>query len=168
VTATRIRDGSAIEIRPVVPGDREAIEDLLSHLSLQSRIFRFFSGGASTRVAARAAVAVDQRGSYGIVALVDDEIVGHAMYALRRPDSVEVGLEVADEWQGHGIGTAMLAELARAALDNGFENVEAVVMPENRKMLAVFEDSGVPLEITNEPGVVHVSTRAADWAAAFH
>jgi acetate---CoA ligase (ADP-forming) len=168
VTRARIRDGSEIEIRPVAPGDIDVIEAFLEQLSLQSRAFRFFTGGASTRVAARAAVAVDQHNSYGVLAIADDHIVGHAMYGLRRPDSVEVGLEVADEWQGRGVGTAMLTELARVAVDNGFETVEAVVMSENRRMLGVFEDSGVPLEIANEPGVVHVSTRAADWAAAFH
>ena len=168
MTTARIRDGTLVQIRPVVPEDLDAIEEFLVNLSLESRIFRFFSGGASTHVAARMAVDVDRHRTYGIVALVDGEIVGHAMYGLRRPDSVEVGLEVADEWQGHGVGTAMLAALASAALENGFEHVEAVVMPENRRMLGVFEDSGIPVEITTEPGVVHLSTRAAEWASAFH
>jgi RimJ/RimL family protein N-acetyltransferase len=167
MTKARLLDGSAIELRPVVAADEQAIEDLLSGLSLRSRVFRFFGAGASPHLAAHHAIEVAGRASYGVVAVTDDgQLVGHAMYALRRPDSVEVGLEVADAWQGRGIGTAMLAALAQTAADNGFESIEAVVMPENHRMLGVFEDCGVPVEITNEPGVVHLSARAASWAAA--
>jgi predicted CoA-binding protein len=55
----------------------------------------------------------------------------------------------------------MLAHIAGAAAGNGFEIVEAEVMPENHRMLDVFSESGFPLEIGAEPGVVHLRTTSS-------
>jgi RimJ/RimL family protein N-acetyltransferase len=135
----------------------------MSGLSMRSRVFRFFTAGANPHFAAREAMRMDPESRYSVVAEAGGRLVGHAMYARWRPDSVEVGLEVADDWQGAGLGTTMLWRLGRKAADAGFETVEAVVMPENRRMMDAFEATGVPLEITHEPGVVHVRTLASAW-----
>jgi GNAT superfamily N-acetyltransferase len=159
----RLRDGRSAVLRPLRPDDADGLGNLLGGLSLQSRAFRFFSGGASPQVAARAMLALDPESGYSVVAEADGRLVGHGMYARWRPDGAEVALEVADDWQGVGLGTVMLAHLGAKAAEAGFETVEAVVMPDNRKMLDAFHASGVPCEITSEPGVVHVRTLASAW-----
>ena len=163
-----LRDGAQVEIRPVRPDDEAALERFLDGLSTESRALRFFSAAASMHIAAHLAVDVDFRDTFSLIALKDGEIVGHGMYGLRRPDSVEVGIAVADNWHGRGVGTALVAALAHAAVDNGFETVEAVVLPGNGKMVRVFTHSGVPVEMTSEPGLVHLTSNARSWDAVFH
>jgi acetate---CoA ligase (ADP-forming) len=154
-----LRDGSMVHLRPITADDESALTDFLAGLSLRSRAFRFFGAGTRPVVAARAAVRVDYRDSFGLVALSRGRIVGHAMYVRCKPDAVEVAFAVADELQGKGLGTAMLAQIAAAAAANGFETLEADVLPANHRMLDVFSESGFPFEIRAEPGVVHLRTR---------
>jgi acetate---CoA ligase (ADP-forming) len=94
--------------------------------------------------------------SFALVAWRDGRIVGHAMYARLPSDAVEVAFAVADEEQGHGIGTILLGEISETAAANGFRALEAEVLAENHRMLGVFYDSGLPLSVRAEPGVVHV------------
>src|SRR5437764_10906556 len=67
---------------------------------------------------------------------------------LRDESAAEAAFAVADELQGHGIGTRLLERLAALAAEQGIERFVAEVMPENRAMLGVFEGAG--LEVTRE------------------
>jgi GNAT superfamily N-acetyltransferase len=151
-----LRDGTAVHIRPLRRDDELALADFLAGLSLRSLAFRFFSAGVSPDVAARRAVDMHYPDSFALVAVQDDHVVGHAMYARAPVDAVEVAFAVADELQGHGLGTILLEEISRAAAANGFRTLVAEVMPDNHRMLDVFADSGLPLHVRAEPGVVHV------------
>lgn len=151
-----LRDGATVRIRPLEPADERALADFLTALSLRSRAFRFFSAGVSPDVAARRAVDLHYPDSFALVALQGECIIGHAMYARLPSDAVEVAFAVADELQGHGLGTIMLGEISEVAAANGFGALEAEVLPDNDRMLEVFADSGLPLRVRAEPGVVHV------------
>jgi RimJ/RimL family protein N-acetyltransferase len=106
---------------------------------------------------------VDQHDHAGIVTLVGGEIVGHALYdRLADPDEAEVALEVADSFQGHGVGTAMLAELARTAARAGIRRFVAHVLPTNRRMLQVFHDLGFSERARFQDGVVRVEVELPD------
>ncbi len=54
----------------------------------------------------------------------------------------EVAFAVADRFHGHGLATRMLERLAEIARPVGIERFEAWVHLSNRRMLAVFRDSG--------------------------
>jgi acetate---CoA ligase (ADP-forming) len=151
-----LRDGTTVQIRPLERADGRALADFLARLSVRSLAFRFFCGGVSPDVAARRAVDLHYPDSFALVAVQGDRIVGHAMYARGPVDAAEVAFAVADELQGHGIGTILLGEISDAAARNGFRTLVAEVMPENHRMLDVFADSGLPLHVRAEPGVVHV------------
>lgn len=151
-----LRDGTTVQIRPLRPADELALADFLAALSQRSLAFRFFSAGVSPDVAARRAVDLHYPDSFALVALRNDRVVGHAMYARTPSDAVEVAFAVADELQGLGMGTILLGEISEAAAANGFRTLEAEVLPENHRMLEVFADSGLPLRVRAEPGVVHV------------
>jgi acetate---CoA ligase (ADP-forming) len=151
-----LRDGTTVQIRPLRRSDERALADFLAGLSLRSLSFRFFSAGVSPDVAARRAVDLRYPDSFALVAVQGDRVVGHAMYAHGRADAAEVAFAVADELQGHGIGTILLGEISAVAAANGFSTLIAEVMPENHRMLDVFADSGLPLHVRAEPGVVHV------------
>ena len=63
------------------------------------------------------ALAVDHRDTFGLVATRGPraELLAHAMYARSAPRRAEVGFAIADEMQGFGVATILLAHLAEAA-----------------------------------------------------
>ena len=160
-----LRDGSTVHVRPVRPEDQPAMRAFLSGLSEDSRWLRFFSAGANLDVAARWATEADGDQRAGLVATTgpDGRIVGHAGWQRdrERPERAEVGLVVADELQGRGLGTLLLGQLAQAAQAAGVTLFTAEVLPENRRMIQVFRDSGLPVRLRSEPGLIHVEVPAS-------
>jgi GNAT superfamily N-acetyltransferase len=81
--------------------------------------FRFFTQAANAdREAARAAD-VDYADTYGLVAATRGEggqLVGHGLYVRGPGETAEVAFAIADQLQGQGLGTIMLAHLAEAAV----------------------------------------------------
>ena len=61
---------------------------------------------------------------------------------LRDPKIAESAFAVADEFQGRGIGTRLLEQLAARAAEQGIERFVAQVLADNRNMLGVFEAVG--------------------------
>ena len=52
---------------------------------------------------------------------------------------------MADDYQGHGLGAALMRHLAAIARGAGLKEFIAEVLAENAPMLRVFERSGLPL-----------------------
>ena len=78
-----------------------------------------------------------------------------------RPGSAEVAFEVADAWQGRGVGTILLGAVAERAAAEGIDTLTAIVLPENHAMIHVFRDSGFPVQVHAEPGELHVELGTA-------
>jgi RimJ/RimL family protein N-acetyltransferase len=154
----RLLDGRRAQVRPIGPADRNAFLAFHAGLSDESRYFRYFTARRKLpEHEVRHFTEVDQHDHAGIVTLVDGAIVGHALYdRLADPDEAEVALEVADAFQGHGVGTAMLAELAGTAARAGIRRFVAHVLPNNHRMLQVFRDLGFAERARFEDGVVRV------------
>ncbi len=153
-----LRDGSTIRVRPVRATDREGLLGFLEALSPESRWFRFFSGGGNLEQAAAWAADVDYVDRLGLVATVGEEerIVAHAVSIQMGGGRAEVAFAVADELQGRGVATILLGHLASAARARGIQTFAAVVLPENHRMLQVFRDSGLPVSVHAEPGLLAV------------
>ena len=152
-----LRDGSTLFVRPIRREDEAELARFFSALSLESRVFRFFAAVANADASARTMVDVDYRTRYGIVATAGtpERIVGHAMYVALNGRKAELALAIADEYQGRGVGTILLGQLAEAAASAGIDVLEAVVRPENHRMLEVLRQSGLPVHTWSEPGEVH-------------
>ena len=152
-----LRDGSTLTVRPIRPDDEAELARFFADLSLESRVFRFFAAVANADASVKRMIDVDYRDRYGIVALAgaDQSIVGHAMYAAIERGKAELALAVADAYQGKGLGTILLGQLAEAASDAGIQVLEAVVRPENHRMLDVLRESGFPIHSRSEPGEIH-------------
>jgi acetyltransferase len=54
----------------------------------------------------------------------------------------EFSVVVADQWQGKGIGAALLQRCLSIARDQGLENVTGFVLAENTQMLALGKKMG--------------------------
>jgi acetyl coenzyme A synthetase (ADP forming)-like protein len=100
----------------------------------------------------------DNEHGLGLIAMSgpDERIVGHAMYAVTGPDRAEVAFAIADAWQHQGLGTILLGELAQIASSRGIRVFEAIVLPRNYQMVAVFRDSGFPVQIHPAPDEILV------------
>jgi acetate---CoA ligase (ADP-forming) len=152
-----LRDGSTLTVRPIRADDEAELARFFSALSLESRVFRFFAAVANADASAKKMVQVDYATRYGIVALAgpDQLIVGHAMYVGTEAGKAELALAVADAYQGRGLGTILLGQLAEAAAAAHVHVLEAIVRPQNHRMLEVLRESGFPIRARSEPGEIH-------------
>ncbi len=143
---------AAADVRPVRGSDQEAIRDFLAGLSLRTRYLRFFGAiGADTPAMLRllaggaaAGSAADVTGREYVDTLVateDGKVIGHGMASDGRDRSgarvSELGVVVADAWQGKGVGTSLTRALAARARARGAAAIAMDVLAENRVMLAV-------------------------------
>lgn len=157
-----LRDGAPIHVRPVRADDLPALRAFLESLSAASRRLRFFTPAADLGAAARWAAEVDRHERDGLLALTGDgEIAGHAAWARLGSDRAEVAFEVSETMRGRGLATILLAHLAFGARAQGIATFVAEVLPDNHKMLAVFRESRLPLQVHSEPGVLTVEMPTA-------
>jgi acetyl coenzyme A synthetase (ADP forming)-like protein len=167
-----LRDGSLTHIRPVRPDDADALLVFLRALPDEDRRLRFFSMGNDLARTVRDETNVDYVRSLGLVATVGPEqrIVGHGRYAPYGDGRAEVAFAVAHEYQGQGLATLLLGQLAEAAASNGIDTFDAIVLSENRRMLDVFRHSGFPIKIQYDMDTLDVSfptSLGADGLARF-
>jgi RimJ/RimL family protein N-acetyltransferase len=145
-----LRDGSTVLVRQVVPSDKERIRAVFERLTPDSRFRRFL---ASVRrlsdSALRRLTEVDHRDHEALIALDLDsqDAVGVARFIrTNRPDVAEVAVTVADEWQGNGIGTALLTLLAARAREEGISRFTGVALATNSAALRLLRRVG-PVEV---------------------
>ena len=111
-----LRDGSTVHVRPVAPRgprrDQGVPGGRLQDVDLVSLLRRWPTSTGLTDWS----VDVDYGERFGLVAETGSprRIIAHAAYVRSDPDRAEVAFLVADEWQGHGIATILLAHLAEA------------------------------------------------------
>jgi RimJ/RimL family protein N-acetyltransferase len=162
VTAECLRDGKACKIRALKPDDEQALLAAVDHVSAQSLYRRFFSPKRHFSDAEKDYyLHVDFVDHVALVAIIDedghDTIVGGGRYVVIGPKTAEVAFAVVDEYQGQGVGSALMRHLAAIARNAGLEALVAEVLPENLPMLKVFERSGLAVRTAHERGVVHVT-----------
>jgi acetate---CoA ligase (ADP-forming) len=154
-----LRDGSTVRIRAMEPSDDKALFVLFESLSEESRWLRFLSvaKGEALKAEARREAHLDR--TVGLIALSgsDERVVGHAFYAGIDAVRAEVAFTIADDFQGRGLGTLLLCQLAEIADANGIHTFEAEVAAANVTMLNVFRESGFPIEVGATAGQLHVS-----------
>jgi GNAT superfamily N-acetyltransferase len=135
------RPAGQIRIRQAGHADHGALRDFLTGLSVQTRYLRFFAGAMPTSPAMLRILAGDRPGSDALVAIRDGAIIGHAMAvdttAPCGDPVAEVGVVVADAWQGQGVGTGLMRTVAARAAARGATGLVMEVMAENRRMLGM-------------------------------
>lgn len=153
-----LRDGSTIRIRVMTPEDEAGLCSLLTSLSEESRWLRFYCAQNSAGLAAEAHREVNLDRAFGLIASsgADERVVGHAFYVVIDERRAEVAFTIANDFQGRGLGTILLCQLADVAAANGIKVFEAEVVASNHAMLHVFRESGFPIEVNATAGQLHV------------
>ena len=153
-----LRDGSIVRVRPAYPADESLIRTFLDRLSARSLHLRFGSAAPNLEAVAQQWALPPTHGHVSLLAITgaDHHVVGQASYEELRRDRAEFAIAIADDYHGHGLGTHLVGLLAEIADRAGIVTFEAEVLPENGPMLEVFRESGLPVRIRSEPGVVRV------------
>lgn len=141
------------------PDDDKGLLGLFTSLSEESRWLRFFSPTKGAALAAEAHRETNLDHTFGLLALSgpEERVVGHAFYAGLDEHRAEVAFTIANDFQGRGLGTILLGQLAEVAEANGIQMFEAEVIAANHAMLHVFRESGFPIEVSAEAGQLHVT-----------
>ena len=142
-----LADGTRLLVRPLNTDDRAGLAVLFDRLTPESRYRRFLSPKPELtpreltyftdidHLHHEAFAAVDRR---------DGSIVGVGRYVQEpgRAGVAAVAVEVADELQGMGIGTALAGRVVRRARANGFALLTATALWENRSARALLRRLG--------------------------
>lgn len=150
-------DLSALEVRPILPGDAESLVAFHEGLSPETVYLRFFAVHPHLSPAeVERLTHVDGSDRLALVALAGPTLIGVARYerSASDPRSAEVAFVVADRYQGHGIGSMLLHRLAAYAVGAGIDTLSAVTLLENHSMQEVFRHSGFPYRGRFDRGLV--------------
>jgi ribosomal protein S18 acetylase RimI-like enzyme len=131
---------AAVAIRPARTADLPALRDFFAGLSMQARYLRFFApttpGPALLDVLCGGAGTTD-----AVLAIRGAIIVGHAMAVDGSgpcgPRTTDIGVVVADAWQGQGVGSTLVRTLITGAQARGVTSVTMDVLHGNQRMLAM-------------------------------
>lgn len=157
-----LRDGSTVRLRSIRPDDDDLMIALFNRFSLRTVFLRFHHAiSEMTKEEVQRYTHVDYEDTFALVAMLgeppEERIIAVGRYArLGDSDRAEVAFVVEDGHQGQGISTHLLKRLAAAARGKGIRVFEAEVMGENNEMMAVFRESGFPIESKLADGAFHV------------
>src|SRR2546426_7685323 len=134
----RLRNGVAVRLRPIRPDDAPRLLALCHRLSPRTVYERFFSPRRLLPEEAHVFANVDYRERMAVVAEVDDgqepELIGVARYGPSdEGTTADIGLVVADGWQGLGLGSLLPGEIPRAGGQRGLHEVSADLLTGNRR-----------------------------------
>jgi predicted CoA-binding protein/RimJ/RimL family protein N-acetyltransferase len=143
-----MRNGSVAHIRPIRATDEPSLLSFLQSLPDDDRRMRLFGPGNDLGRVAHDESDVDYVQSLALVVTVQPEqcIIGHGMYVVSGESRAEVAFAIRPAYQGEGLATLLLGQLADAATQHDIHTFEAVVSSGNRRMLEVLRESGFPVE----------------------
>lgn len=147
-------DGRVVTIRPVLPQDADAEQDLVRSLSAASRHRRFHMGvNALTPPMLQSMTHIDYQTQFALVAEsaesgieYEPRLIADARYVCMQAEdasaSAEFAILVADDWQGVGLGAALMRRLMVHARRQGLRRLFGEVLAENAPMLALMQRLG--------------------------
>jgi RimJ/RimL family protein N-acetyltransferase len=152
-----------VTIRPITPGDRDALANAFGRLSPASRYRRFLTPKPSLSPAELDYLTdVDHHRHEAIVAVdaEDGRIIGVARYAPLAPLEADFAIVVADEAQGRGLGTSIAYRLLAQASANGLTRLRASTLADNRAARALLRRLGFRVRGLDH-GVLELELRLA-------
>jgi len=149
-----------VPIRRACSSDGEALRTFFTGLSARTRYLRFFAGLTITPAMLRA-LSGDKVDA--LVATGHGTIIGHGIAADRAGPGgttiTEIGVVVADAWQGQGVGSALVRALIAAAQARGAAIVAMDVLPGNKRVLAMIASHWPAASIDHSEDCVIIRAR---------
>jgi GNAT superfamily N-acetyltransferase len=143
-----LRDGTPVQLRPILSEDKAEVVQAFERLSQQSRYRRFLSPLrelSPTLLAYLTDIDYVDHFAYGAFAIAQSgpALIGVARYIRMadEPQSAEVAIAVIDEYHRRGLGKRLLCALACAAIENGIGRFRGNSLWENRPMLGLLRQA---------------------------
>ena len=152
-----LRGGGEYTVRPIHPDDAQMLQQLMQHLSPESRYFRFISSIVELppsmlarftlidydREMALVAVFRERKAGSNGGFIETERIVGVSRY-ITNPDqsSCEFALVVADDFSGKGLGSRLMLSIMDVAREKGLAEIEGLVLTKNPGMLKLMRGLG--------------------------
>jgi acetyltransferase len=160
----QFKDGTAVTIRPIRPEDEPLMVQFHTTLSERSVYLRYFcSLSLSTRVEherlVRICFASYDRG-FALVAERKNpesgqtEVLGVGRFSAITAMEAEAAVLVSDQWHGRGLGTELLASVARVARAEKFKTLSGEILRDNIATQAIFRKAGFKLQSMDDPSSV--------------
>ncbi|HEX6290161.1 MAG TPA: bifunctional acetate--CoA ligase family protein/GNAT family N-acetyltransferase [Herpetosiphonaceae bacterium] len=161
-----LRDGTPVTIRPIRPEDEPLLVTFHQTLSDRSVYLRYFHPMALQTRTTHERLArmcfIDYEREMALVAererpeTGEQEIVAVGrLMKLHGKHEAEFALLIGDQYQGQGIGTALLSQLVRVGRDEHLSRIVAEILPENRGMQHVAEKVGFRLHYQLREQMTH-------------
>lgn len=154
--------GGRALLRPIRPDDAPRLQALFARLSPESRHRRFFSHRRALPATEAARFAqVDARTRLAMVAErstpAGPQLIGVARCDVdpQQPQTASLAMVVEDQFQHAGLGRALLACLAAAALAQGITHFAGAVLASNAPVLAFLRQFGCAVTLTQHGTETH-------------
>ena len=140
------RNGQPIAIRLARPWDADNVAAMHDRCSEESRYERYFAPVSQWREDQLRRLSGGHRGA--TLVAIDDagDIVGLGNVFPEQPEgqrTAEIAVIVEDVWQGEGLGTSLLQHLIALARRMEFEEVAALVLATNTRMIRMLDNTGL-------------------------
>ena len=155
-----LADGTTVEIRLAGRDDFDAVKAMHQAMSPDNSYLRFFNISRRAAETEAGRICRDPApGNVALLALAGQEVVGVASYVLPgdHPDQAEVAFAVADHMHHRGIATLLLEYLVSFARSQQVITFKAQTLTEDKAMLNVFADVGLPVERRYADGVFELT-----------
>lgn len=144
----RLRDGTELLLRPVLPGDSARATNGPVEFSSETLYRRFMSTREPTKALMDYLFEVDYVDHF-VWVMIDpaeeaDNIIADARFVRDEidPTRAEIAFIVGDDYQGKGVGSFLMKALAVAARVDGVEKFSARVLSDNLAMRSILDEFG--------------------------
>ena len=83
------------------------------------------------------------------------EVLGVGRFTAINGREAEAAVLVSDRWQGRGLGTELLAGVARVAREENFQRLSGEILRDNLATQAIFKKTGFKLRAMDDPSSVY-------------
>lgn len=142
-------DGTTVHLREITADDRSLLLSMWTRTGAESRRARFLGPFDLNDTNVHRFTDLDPDLQFAVVAVrgrgARARMIGVARYE-RDPDQrdhAEFAALVEDAWQGRGVGTALLREVAIAAEDHGITHLTGDILADNVRMLNLIRELGL-------------------------
>ena len=146
----RLRDGTRLTLRPVLPQDASLLGKLVTELSPASRSNRFHGAiQGLSQVELKSMSCIDYARTMAFVITWEDksrgeQVIADARYVVdeNAVDCAEFAVMVDDHWQGHGLGLRAMQALTLAGRQAGLSWLYGDIRSRNVAMLSLMRRCG--------------------------
>ena len=136
---------TSLSLRPLSHGDDVALLAFYNDLS-QTTIHTFHPLGLQTSLEVCKEIVTENStcpaSRFDLVACDGNDIIGWAFIAGLNTSHPDLGIAVADDWQGQGIGTALISRVIMNAKVRGLSTIYLMVVQDNHRAIKFYKRYG--------------------------